>query len=135
MDDLFLDQADMTTEQRFMFMLQDRITNLEKSVNNIMYGDKCVVADRAKTLHERISNKYKSLKREEADEVERQLKSFVPQDIFADVPEKHYEDLLAIVNASTIKYRLYCAYRILEHLPNVTQRFVDWLALQMKDVV
>jgi hypothetical protein len=137
-----IDEANMTPEQKFMFMLEERLGKVEEDVykiNQFLYGDKKHMCKSAKTTHSFYLKIFESMKRKEIEEIKKELQKTLPEYVFNLVLDDLVEDFQTLTKyidhkyIPNTKYRYYTVYKIIEKLGSkCTPDFIEWIDTHFK---
>jgi hypothetical protein len=129
--DEFIDSTSVTTDQKFMFMLLDKIDNLEEQVitlRNRIFRPPIIVDNIAKDFYERLKKKYENISEQEFEEMTAKLKTIVPEHLFNKLNKKHYNSLLSSlqqdVNTQSFVSSFACTF--LEDFKEIDEEFLNW---------
>jgi hypothetical protein len=129
--DEFIDPTTITTDQKFMFMLLDKIDKLEEqitTINKTLYGKPNKVADIAKDLYDKIEKKKNDLDRLEVEEKYNKLRELIPEHLVVKISKNLHNDLLASLESDANKHSFVCYYacRFLERVTDIDKEFINW---------
>ena len=136
----FLNKESMTSDQKFLLMLLERLEVQEtkvqeqevkiKALEVDLKGKSIVISESAKELYDTIKNLQDTLVLKENNEENEYLEKNVPENILAKLSSRTKEDLLQVFkNIHLIKTRSYVSYfviTLLENYENADEEFITW---------
>lgn len=127
----FIDPTTITTDQKFMFMLLDKIDKLEEQITTInkrLYSEPRKVADVAIDLYNKLQKKQNDLERLEVEEKYNKLRELIPEHLVVKISKNLQNDLLASLQNNANKHSFVCYYacRFLERCTDIDKEFINW---------
>ena len=132
MDAEFIDKESMTSDQKFAFMLLERIEALEKETTELRNAFKNLftispVPECAKPLYDKLMSLYDDRKQKEIDEYK--MSNDVPAHILQKVPKNFHIDIDSIMTYKLSQtFSIYNASLLLKKYKDVDPEFVEWFA-------
>lgn len=135
-----LDESQMTPEQKFIFMLEERVLKLEEQMqvaNKYLIGEEKILPDYVQKAVDHYKTLYANNTLNEKEEMKAKMKTVFPEYVYNLISDGVYNDFTNIYHhlqrPSESGYMYFNVYRLFEKLGDkVTPELIAWIETIVK---